>query len=654
MASHLHADWKDEIGFTRLQSLVGPELPAAPTEGFTQAEAFEAANYAPDLSGTAFTGKLPSLKSGPSGTSSHAQQVATFFYSNTSLLPGASPVDLYSADGWLHAGFLHYGETIVPVTEARTVQNHSWIGDNNDAEVNQRLDYAINRDGFVCVVGENNGNSTTLPGLLGQSYHTISVGLVNGGHSAGFTTYDGPGRIKPDLVAPEGLTSWATPMVAGAAGLLYAKLEAAPYTLAGADMPRVIKALLLASATKNTVPSWSNTSTRPLDLRYGAGELNIHHSYSTVSAPRATASDITQYKLRSWAAESIDENSSKTYFFTIPAGAPSTPFSAALTWHRDVQTAVSGHGILKKRTWSTTLANLNLHLYQANGLTKGNLIAESLSSLDNVELIHQPALPPGDYAIVVENSPSTTAPSPTPYALAWHSLPAVTIAATAHAAREIDGQAGQFTLTRTGDTTLPLYVPLSVGGTAVAGTHYQALPASLTIPAGQTTTIFQVTPISDSLAQGNRTVTVSVAADFALVSDAAQAAVVTIEDKPFDAWRFANFTTPELTNPAISGGTADPDADDLANLIEYALNLAPKSQDISPVSMLDLDGYLAITTRKNTAATDITWGAEITGTLELWNPAVVTTNNSITFAARDNVPKTAATQRFIRLKITRP
>ena len=187
---------------------------------------------------------------------------------------------------------------------------------------------------------------------------------------------------------------------------------------------------------------------------------------------------------------------------------------------------------------------------------------------------------------------------------AWHSLPAATVAATISTAREIDGQTGQVTVTRSGDTTLPLLVPLAVSGTAVSGTHFQALPASITIPAGQTSAAVSVTPLADSLAQGNRTVVVAVAADFALVRDAAQTATVTIQDKPFDAWRFANFTSPELANPSISGETADPDADQLANLLEYALGLAPKSPGISPVAAIDLNGYLALTVTKNPAASE--------------------------------------------------
>lgn len=651
-AATVRADWRDVCGFTRLQLLAGGELPGAPSQGLTHVEATDGLGaYAPDTASSAFSGKTFTDKGSGAGISSHATHVATNFYGNTSPIPGTTAVDLYDANTWLNAGFLKFGYAANPLTESRAVQNHSWVVETDWSaatveEANRRIDFAINRDGFVCVVGSDNNGLTTLPQFLCQSYHTISVGRDDGGHSAGFTAYDISGRIKPDIVAPsaapEYATSWTTPMVAGTAGLLAAKLSAAPYSLTGADKPRVVKALLLASASKNTLPAWSNTSSRPLDLHYGAGVLNAWHAYSTLRNGKAAASNNTLCPPRGWAAESVSGNASKTYFFTIPAGASATPFSSCLTWHRTVTR--SGF------SWSATLANLDLRFYQAGNFTLGTLVASSLSAVDNVELVYQPTLVPGNYALVVTNTSATTIT----YGLAWHSLPAVTVAATTATAREIDGQPGVITLTRTGDTSLPLYVPLTIGGTAIAGTHYQSLPGSITIPAGQASATLQITPVADQLAQGERTVSVAVAADFALVGDPAQAALVTIQDKPFDAWRFAHFTGSELATPSISGETADPDGDRIANLIEYALALAPKSPNALPVTLFASAGYQAIAASKNPAATDISWNAEIAGQLDSWGPAVITTNTASAFAARDNVLKSSAAKRFIRLKITRP
>ena len=650
---NLQADWLDEIGFTRLQALAGNSLPTAPSNGLSQVEATEGStNYEPNSASTLFAGKTFNSKSGASGTSSHADHVARNFYASTSQVPGTCPIDLYNANDWLGAGYLNIGTTTAPKTESRAVQNHSWAGSSGnsttDTEIGRRLDFAINRDGFVCPVGLYNQDTNTPvhAQLLCQTYNTISVGRDDGGHTKGLTTLDGNGRRKPDIVAPsaapEYATSWTTPMVSGAAALLYQKLV--DYSPSFSDRPRVIKALLLASATKNTVPDWGNSSSSPLDDVYGAGELNIHHAYHALIAGKATAGS-TRYGIRGWASDSVSSSSSKTYYFRIASGAPSTPFSAALTWHRVVtENLLIGWGNL-----SSSLANLRLKLYQTDGTNLTTLLATSDSSVDNVELIHQPSLVPGDYALRVESSSSSTA-----YALAWHSLPAVTIATTVSTAHEIDGAQGAFRLTRTGDLGLPLQVPLTTTGTAIVGTHYLALPATVTIPAGQSAISLQLSPVSDSLAQGDRSVGVKVGSDFAMVSDSSQEATITIKDKPFDAWRFGIFSTAELSNPSISGELADPDGDKLANLIEYAFGLNPKLPNPSSEVFDTANGYLVVSAAKNPVATDIAWSAQVSSDLENWTPAQTTIDSATNFEARDAGLMGDSARRFIRIKIVKP
>ncbi len=398
-ATPLAADWRDEIGFTRLKLLAGAELPGAPSQGISQVEASESKTSTlciPDTTSALFSGKRFLLKTGATGVSLHATHVATNFYGSASQIPGACEVDLHYVNSWLNTGFLNLGTNSPPVVQSRAVQNHSWVGsiDSFDTEASQRLDFAIDRDGLLCVVGLNNEATNPLPELLCQTYNTISVGRDDGKHSAGLTTIDGLGRMKPDIVAPsaapEYATSWTTPMVAGAGGLLHAKLSNA-YSITGANLPRLIKALLLASATKNTVPDWNNFPASPLDSIYGAGELNINHAYNALRAGRQIASDTTVLKSRGWAAQSVVAGAPKTYFFSIAAGAPSTPFSAALTWHRIITDNLNGP------SWgdlTASLENLSLRLYQASGFPLGSQIAASLSNVDNVELVYQSALPP--------------------------------------------------------------------------------------------------------------------------------------------------------------------------------------------------------------------------------------------------------------------
>ena len=642
------AAWQDDIGFVRLQSVAGAGLPTAIAAGVSQMEALDGGFYAPNIS--LFPNKTFVTKSGVTSTSNHAQTVATNFYGSASQLPGAMPVDLYSADGWLFAGFLKTGTNQVPATENRAVQNHSWIGSagGSDVNINQRVDYAIDRDGFVCVVGENNGNSITLPALLGQSYNSISVGLRNGSHSAGFTTLDGSGRIKPDIVAPETATSWATPLVSGSAALLYQKLTSTQ-VVDLADRPKLIKALLLASARKDTVSSWSNTTSQPLDSRYGAGELNVFHAYNTLIAGEHGASASVAVPQRGWDLESVNGNSNRTYFFSIPTG-PATRFCAALVWHRIVTTSTTGGGPNLVRSWSSSLANLNLRLHQASGTTLGSELTHSASGVDNLELVFNATLPPGDYAMVVENVSADA----TDFALAWQALPAVSIAATDANASEVGLDPGVITVSRSGNLSLPLIVPLSISGTAVAGSHYTPLPTSVTIPAGQSSTTLQVTPVADALAQGTRTVIASIAADFTYVRDAAETAVVGIQDKPFDAWRFEEFSPIELGNPSISAGLADPDGDGMENLLEYAFGLDPQAAGVPPILTTESNGYLAISATKNPTATDLIWSAECGDAPDAWGPAQVETNTSTSFLARDVVLKSSAGRRFIRIQVSLP
>lgn len=651
------ADWRDEVGYTRLKQLSAADLPAAPSDGLAQIESSTTPNspytFLADPQNPLFAGKTFTNLSATSGTaiSGHATHVAENFFGNTSsLLTGNCAVDNYYTIDWLYGKFLNTATNNLPLVQTRAVENHSWVAaassfsSDTAEEINHRLDFAINRDGFVCVVGSDNENSSNLPQLLAQSYHTISVGRDDGGHSAGLTNFDTAGRIKPDLVAPsaapEYATSWTTPMVASAAGLLYSKLAAVPYSLTGADQPRVIKALLMATAVKS--PTWANTTTRPLDAEYGAGVLNVYHAYQALRSGRLIASNNTTLKSRGWAAETLNASGTKTYHFTIAPGATSTPFSAALTWHRAVNKSRIGN-------WSASLADLDLKIYQTNGFTLGTNLASSLSSVDNVELIHQAALPAGTYALVVENNSNAT----TPYALAWHSLPGVSLAVTQPLAKEIDAQTATIQVTRTGDTSLPLLVPLSYGGTAQAGVDFQTPPNSLTIAAGQASATLQIVPIPDQAAQGDRSVTIHVAADFGLVRDSTQVAGLTIQDKPFDAWRFSHFSSSELLNPIISAEIADPDGDSLTNLVEYALALNPRAANVLPPIVTQTNNYLTLSVVKNPNAIDLLWGGEVSGDLVTWQNAFSLTNTNNLFSARDHQPLGSEDRRFIRLKVTR-
>lgn len=762
------ADWKDDVGFTRLNQTFTSAVPDKLTAGVTQVEAGYTASayYLPDTADLQFTGKTFTDKSTTkvAGASWHATNVGYFFYGSTSsLIPATTTIDIFSALDWINS---------IPLTESRKVQNHSWILDtltsNIDATVayyNKRIDSMVTASGYVCVVGVNNGStsSTVLPQLLCQSYNTLSVGLSNGNHSAGFTAYDGTGRIKPEIVAPDpNYTSFATPKVSSAAGLLTEKVTGSPYSLAGANIPLATKALLMAGATKEEFPSWARTTTRPLDLRYGAGELNVMLAYQTLlSSSNVASSNASLAPQTAWSVATA--SGTHNYFFEIAAGSSNPRFSAALVWHRPVNKI--GNGALA--TYSAgTLSNLDLKLYSvsAGTFTLGALTDSSVSTVDNIEHIYQPNLPPGRYALQVNATSGSAA-----YALAWRASPTVNVTATAPEARGAGGTQGQFTLTRTGPTTTPLYVPISIGGTAVSGTNYTTLPSAVLIPAGSANATIQVVPVASPPLQGDRTLTLSLATDFTLSASASANTTVTIRDttpptvalssnatslkagqtaslsftlsepsstftsssitvsggtlsafsgsgtsysaiftpasnstasglvsvpnasfsdsagntnsdgsdpdnsvsfvvdtRLYEAWLAARFNSAQLADPAISGPSADPDADGIPNLLEYAFAREPLTADSPaalPAAAIGLDGRLTLTYFQAASRPDLVftpeWTSDLTGTWQ--SSATYLTEISRTATAggenvtiRGEATLTVAPAQFLRLRVTRP
>jgi len=82
-------------------------------------------------------------------------------------------------------------------------------------------------------------------------------------------------------------------------------------------------------------------------------------------------------------------------------------------------------------------------------------------------------------------------------------LNVVSIVTTDPVGNEAGDEIG-FTVTRTGATPFPLNVNFAFSGTATSGADYFAL--SFTIPAGQSSANFPVTPLADAISEGSETV----------------------------------------------------------------------------------------------------------------------------------------------------
>jgi len=408
----------DDIGYTSLKTELGASMPTGAGIGVSQVEVGMNA-YVPDTALTSeFGGKTFALKSGASIPSSHATTVAADFYGNQSgIASGITSVNLWYSDHWLSNGLLRAGTTGTPLAETKKVINASFVYSTTgytatDIDALRRLDYVINKNKVVAVVAANNGSTTTLPNLLMQGYNSISVGLTSGRHSAGYTSIDGAGRVKPDIVVPATATSWATPVVSGTAALLLQQATTSGMT--DALNPEVIKSILMGGATTTQLPGWSRTPTQPLDLVYGAGQLSVDRSYHILTAGEQHASSSSAVPARGWDYATTLAAGNNVYFIDVPANTALSEFSALLTWNR-VITDVDPTPAFNAQP---SLANLNLKLYTADGFTIGSLIDSSTSTVDNVQRVSfssaTNSLKAGRYALEVSSaSPNTS------YGLAW-------------------------------------------------------------------------------------------------------------------------------------------------------------------------------------------------------------------------------------------
>jgi hypothetical protein len=108
------------------------------------------------------------------------------------------------------------------------------------------------------------------------------------------------------------------------------------------------------------------------------------------------------------------------------------------------------------------------------------------------------------------------------------SLPTVSVTASDPDAARVGQDTGAFTVTRTGSTAAPLTANFSLGGTAVNGVDYVALPLSVTLPIGASSASVTLTPLASSSLVGTKTVVLTLSDHAAYTVGAAKEATVTI------------------------------------------------------------------------------------------------------------------------------
>lgn len=412
----LHAEWKDEIGFTALKHRIGSDVPTGGTIRVAQVEMSPDVTgaYLPDLADAQLIGKNIQGLSGRSGISDHATTVGKYYFGlSSSVVPGVRLIDSYEANNWSAAGMLNFNSDSPPRPETRQVQNHSWIGsfasEELDVDALRRVDLLVQRDGVLIVAGVRNGAGTQLPRLLSSAYNILAVGLTNAQCSPGPTRIDNTGRSKPDLVAPLTATSWATPVVASSGSLLLEIIDQQKYlrSLTARQKrlakPLLVKALLMGGATKTEWEDWHRgfaspctDGSVPLDHRYGAGELNIDNSYRILASGEHEPSVTRDVPTTGWDYAGIDAHRSHRYYFEVPPSHSARSASILLTWNRKINIRPG-----TPLQMESSLADINLALHRADGFKPITKIDASVSRIDNVEHIYQRDLPSGQYMLEV-------------------------------------------------------------------------------------------------------------------------------------------------------------------------------------------------------------------------------------------------------------
>jgi len=407
---------KEAVGYDALVAAVGEGLETGAGIQVAMVEAPSGAAYLPDMTNAEFLGKTVNDGSGTnSGSNGHATTVGRYFFGNSSsLTPGISEFSGYEVNHWLSSR-LSPGGSGTPLTEAYLVSSHAYAGSvgSTDADVKRlmQMDFYVNQNGTTAVVGTTNENVSVVPNLFAHGYNVIAVGNSNGVHGHGSTTLYGTGRTRPDLVGPLNASSWNTGLVSSAAALLHHKADNMGMHAADARRPEVIKSILMSGAIKEPFATWDRTNTRPIDERFGAGQLNIFNSYFIMDGGQFNGSlgvPTEAIGLRGWDYEaSLSGAAIQSYRLEIGPGGVAD-VSVMLNWNVQITDTNPAANIFAPEY---RLADLGLSLWDENE----TLIDWSNSPVDNVEHLYLAFLAAGNYTLRVENH-SDFASS---YALSW-------------------------------------------------------------------------------------------------------------------------------------------------------------------------------------------------------------------------------------------
>jgi len=302
--------------------------------------------------------------------------------------------------------------------------------------------YAYKYDMIFANAAGNDASSIT---VFGDAFNGITTaGLIvtepDVYRRVGTASNPGPttdGRRKPDIAGPaqnlwvpssasdtywktegttRGETSWAGPHTAGVAALLLGYANTSPDADDGKS--EVIKAVIVNSAFPNIQDEYGNSTTGAVWNKYrGYGRLDALRAFELLSSPKVLPSS-TISSDKGWAYQSLSPG--QQHFYTLSA---STDYRLVMTlaWNRRVQWndskfPIGGRGIIEEGELEAFFADLDLEIYEPNGI---NPLVSEISGIDNLEKVDRLLTKTGNYQIKVVNKSASESAA---YALAFELL----------------------------------------------------------------------------------------------------------------------------------------------------------------------------------------------------------------------------------------
>ncbi|MBU0664932.1 MAG: hypothetical protein KJ990_10360 [Proteobacteria bacterium] len=192
------------------------------------------------------------------------------------------------------------------------------------------------------------------------------------------------------------------------------------------------------------------------------------------------------------------------------------------------------------------------------------VINDAIVEASETVIVTIDAITSGDADISLAVAPNNTAT----VTISDNDTATVSIAANDASGSEAGPDHGQFTVTLTAKSSTATIIHYTVAGTATPGTDYTALSGSVTISAGSTTALINVTVINDTIVEASETVIVTIDAitsgdaDISLAVAPNNTATVTITDNDTAAVTIGDVSVLEngtmtftaTLNNAVAGG----------------------------------------------------------------------------------------------------